>query len=110
MEGMTKRLDALSFTAGHGARSALSPAARRGFSRPAYGRETAANFFPNGAQKYQMWGFVPEAPQGGTGISLAEIASVTWLNKASKLGVFEGDREISPPVPHPCWPTMATRR
>ena len=44
-------------------------------SRLASGQATAANFFPNGAQKYHMWGFVAEAPQAGIGVSLAEIAS-----------------------------------
>src|SRR5262249_17762704 len=34
------------------------------------------NYFRNGAQKYQMWGFRPDAPQAGTGTSLAEIAEI----------------------------------
>src|SRR5262245_2795325 len=74
MESMTTRLDAHSFTARHGSRNTLRPAPVLDYSRLAYGQATAANYFPNGAQKYQMWGFVAEAPQAGIGVSLAEIA------------------------------------
>src|SRR5262249_41670363 len=74
MEGMTRHLDTHGFTASQSARWALPPASVPGHSRLARGRATAANFFPNGAQKYQMWGFVPEAPQAGIDESLAESA------------------------------------
>src|SRR5262245_57193431 len=74
MESMTKRLDALSFTASHSARTALAPAAVPGHFCLPYGRTTGANYFSNGAQKYQMWGFMPEAPQAAIGVSLAESA------------------------------------
>src|SRR5262249_60113404 len=75
MESMTTRLDGHRFTARHSAGN-TPPAPVLDYSRLAYGQTTAANFFPNGAQKYQMWGFMPEAPQAGIGGSLAEIAKI----------------------------------
>ena len=63
-----------------------------------------SNYFLNGAQKYQMWGFRPDAPQAGTGTSLAEIASMIASKKTNKIGLYRAARWPSP-LASPTLPT-----
>jgi hypothetical protein len=102
---MIKRLDANHFSASHSAHTVRSldaqgmtatrvvgetslAAAVLGYFRLAHGQAMVGNFFSNGAQKYQIWPFIAEAPQGAIGGSLAEIASGGALGKARVCWLF----------------------
>src|SRR5215470_2555516 len=93
MEGMTRHLDAHGFTASRRAGWALPPASVPGYSRLARGQATAVNFFPNGAQKYQMWGFMPEAPPAG----LHPVGETTKLRTGAQVSLVKPVKSAAQP-------------